>query len=436
MKNYSLKAMLGCLAALLALMMPATALADSTASFPVNITQTDNGTVTADKATVSLGETFTLTVTPVAGYELDTIYASIVYVIQGGNDPARAPRKVEASINLAVLMPTKIDDTHYSFTLPTEISAAFNPTSGNSVSVRVEAVYKELPATGFPVSINQTANGTVTSDKARANLGETVTLTVTPNEGFELDTISASMAYEVQSTGESGRAPRKAGLFVGVVSLTLTKIDDTHYSFTLPTEISGTLTPENIENVVVRVEPLFKELPATGFPINIFETANGTVTADKARANLGETVTLTVTPSTGYQLDTLEAYIGYEITGTDDPARTPRKAPIYLNVMDLSLTKVDDTHYSFTLPEQVNSELTPKDLSSIQVRVSAKFKANRIPGDVNEDGNLDIADLNILTNIVLGMTAAEEYPNADINGDGAVNTSDLNLLTTILLEKQ
>ncbi len=436
MKNYALKAMLGCLVVLLAVMMPSTAFADGNTSFPINFEATTNGTVTADKTNASLGETVTLTVTPAAGYELDTIYAAIVYQIQGGTEPARAPRKAPLFLNLGELTLTKVDDTHYSFTLPTEISGTLTPENIENVVVRVEPLFKELPATGFPVSINQTANGTVTSDKARANLGETVTLTVTPNEGFELDTISASMAYEVQSSGESGRAPRKAGLFVSVVSLTLTKIDDTHYSFTLPTEISGTLTPENIENVVVRVEPLFKELPATGFPINIIETANGTITADKARANLGETVTLTVTPSTGYQLDTIEAYIGYEITGTDDPARTPRKAPIYLNVMDLSLTKVDDTHYSFTLPSEINAELTPKDLSSIQVRVSAKFKANRIPGDVNEDGNLDIADLNILTNIVLGMTAAEEYPNADINGDGAVNTSDLNLLTTILLEKQ
>lgn len=320
MKNYALKAMLGCLVVLLAVMMPSTAFADGNASFPINFEATTNGTVTADKTNASLGETVTLTVTPAAGYELDTIYAAIVYQIQGGTEPARAPRK--------------------------------------------------------------------------------------------------------------------APLFLNLGELTLTKVDDTHYTFTLPTEISGTLTPENIENVVVRVEPLFKELPVTGFPVSINQTANGTVTSDKARANLGETVTLTVTPSTGYQLDTLEAYIGYEITGTDDPARTPRKAPIYLNVMDLSLTKVDDTHYSFTLPSEINAELTPEDLSVIQVRVSAKFKANRIPGDVNEDGNLDIADLNILTNIVLGMTAAEEYPNADINGDGAVNTSDLNLLTTILLEKQ
>ena len=172
------------------------------------------------------------------------------------------------------------------------------------------------------------------------------------------------------------------------------------------------------------------------FPINFEATTNGTVTADKTNASLGETVTLTVTPAAGYELDTIYAAIVYQIQGGTEPARAPRKAPLFLNLGELTLTKVDDTHYSFTLPSEINAELTPEDLSVIQVRVSAKFKANRIPGDVNEDGNLDIADLNILTNIVLGMTAAEEYPNADINGDGAVNTSDLNLLTTILLEKQ
>ena len=54
----------------------------------------------------------------------------------------------------------------------------------------------------------------------------------------------------------------------------------------------------------------------TPHTITVNQTENGTVTADKATAKPGETVTLTVTPASGYRLDTLT------VTKTDDDTST------------------------------------------------------------------------------------------------------------------
>mgnify|MGYP004443257313 CR=1 FL=1 len=56
------------------------------------------------------------------------------------------------------------------------------------------------------------------------------------------------------------------------------------------------------------------------------------------------------------------------------------------------------------------------------------------PGDVNGDGSVDIQDVNIVINIILGTDAAEKYDGrADVNGDGAVDIQDVNAIINIIL---
>ena len=56
-----------------------------------------------------------------------------------------------------------------------------------------------------------------------------------------------------------------------------------------------------------------------------------------------------------------------------------------------------------------------------------------LPGDVNGDGVVDVADVNLIISIMLGKTAA--VPAADVNGDGIVDVSDANLAINIMLGK-
>lgn len=58
-----------------------------------------------------------------------------------------------------------------------------------------------------------------------------------------------------------------------------------------------------------------------------------------------------------------------------------------------------------------------------------------IKGDVNGDGTVDIADVNLVLNVMLGTQSLSDLPGADVNGDGVVDVTDLNLALNIVLGK-
>lgn len=57
-------------------------------------------------------------------------------------------------------------------------------------------------------------------------------------------------------------------------------------------------------------------------------------------------------------------------------------------------------------------------------------------GDVNLDGSVDVTDVNIVVNIVLGKDDAANYGGrAYINSDDSVDVADVNTLINIILGK-
>ena len=55
-------------------------------------------------------------------------------------------------------------------------------------------------------------------------------------------------------------------------------------------------------------------------------------------------------------------------------------------------------------------------------------------GDVNADGEVNIADVNSLISIILGNSTAEDYAGvADVNGDAEINIADVNAVIAIIL---
>ena len=61
-----------------------------------------------------------------------------------------------------------------------------------------------------------------------------------------------------------------------------------------------------------------------------------------------------------------------------------------------------------------------------------------IRGDVNMDGEVGIADVTALVNIILENEApsVEDYPSADVNKDGEVSVADITALVNILMEQE
>ena len=121
---------------------------------------------------------------------------------------------------------------------------------------------------GYTVTIaDDIQNGTVSADKTVALLEDTVTLTVTPATGYKY-------TLTVFKTGDEN-----------------TKVDVSNNTFKMPAypvTVSATFT---LEDYTVTV--------TSGIE-------HGTVSADKTeKVHMGDTVTLTVTPATGYKLATL-----------------------------------------------------------------------------------------------------------------------------------
>lgn len=58
-------------------------------------------------------------------------------------------------------------------------------------------------------------------------------------------------------------------------------------------------------------------------------------------------------------------------------------------------------------------------------------------GDVNADGTVDIADINILINIMLERDDADNYDGrAELTGDGTIDIADINAVINIMLQKR
>ena len=225
------------------------------ATYSVNIAQATGGTVSTDKSSYKKGETVTLTVSLADGYELDTLKAN-------GTDVKAAS----------------------SFVMP-----------GSNADVTV--TYKK---TQYTVTVNTAEHGKVTADKTSAGVDELITLTATPDSGYELTDV-------VVKKGDT----------------TVTKESAT--TFKMP---AGNVT----------VTPTFTAV-ATYTVTVASGIEHGTVTVDKTSAPAGATVKVTVTPASGYELDTL--YVNDAATPVGDitmPAYNITISATFKPVMSRTMT--------------------------------------------------------------------------------------------------
>ncbi len=134
------------------------------------------------------------------------------------------------------------------------------------------------PVTKYTVTIDSNiANGAVTADKtADVAADETVTLTVAPEAGYKLDSLSVKDAAGTEVQTAAGTEANT-------------------YTFTMPAS-----------DVTVTATFVAEEVPVTKYTVTIdSKIANGTVTADKTTAAENETVTLTVTANSGYRFSSV-----------------------------------------------------------------------------------------------------------------------------------
>lgn len=149
----------------------------------------------------------------------------------------------------------------------------------------------------YAFGFDTAGKGTVSADRTEAGAGDTIIITVTPDEGWQLDGIKGSSDVTIKENGE------------------------TQYILTMP---------EHDEEIVVT----FSEIPAPVFALNWSVNGQtgdagemGTVSLSHTEAKAGETITVTVMPAEGWKLSGITCKSGTAV------------APL------------SETQYTFTMPE-------------------------------------------------------------------------------------
>ncbi len=280
----------------------------------------EHGKIEADKADAKAGETVMLTVTPEDGYLLTTGSLKV----NGG----------------------EVEVTDNSFIMPEQ-------------DVMVTAEFELQPAETYSVAIDPALeHGKIEADKAEAAKGETVKLTITPEEGYILTPGSLKV-----NNGE---------------------VEVANNSFVMPGQ-DVTITAE------------FEQTTGETYTITIDPSIeHGNVEADKSEAAAGEIITLTVIPEEGYQLK----------AGS-------------LKVNDGTVEVMDS---SFLMPEQdvmITAEFEQQAAKTYQVTIEPSMEHGNVEADKSEAAAGEI--------ITLTVVPEEGYQlkegNLQVNG-GAVEVKD------------
>jgi hypothetical protein len=209
--------------------------------YAVTIDSMTNGTVIPSAPSAVMGQTVTLTVNPSGGYKL--------------KDNSLQVKHGSTTIN-----PTASGGNIYTFTMP-------------AVDVTVTAQFDSLQSDNYTISVGSLPGGSVASDKGYAAANAEVTLTVTPYDGHRYTqnslTVTKMDGSKIETTGAGNT-----------------------YTFTMPAD-----------HVTITAE--FAAIPylVTIVPGISGGTVTATVNGESAEtATIGQTVTLTVTPLTGYSL--------------------------------------------------------------------------------------------------------------------------------------
>ena len=342
-----------------------------------------NGTVAVNKTTASIGETVSLTATPATGYEFDA------FTVKDANG-------------------TSIPVTNNTFTMP-----ASNVTISGSFKA---IIYKVNIADGY-------SNGTVSVNKTGAVIGDVIKISTAPDTGYVLNSItvkdakgniiSVSNNEFTMPAGEviitcSFRAilynvSITAGIKNGIISVSQNqavigqkiKISTTAENgygldtLSVTDSDGNSIAVTNNEFTMparnVTVSGSFKAVPYT---INIDNgITHGTINISSNGGTVGDTITITISPDSYYELDTLTVKDtqGNDISVTNNKFTMPasnvtinctfKQISYSVNISGESPNgTVSVDKYTATYGEKVKISATPDEgykLSSLTVKDSS-----------------------------------------------------------------
>ncbi len=199
-------------------------------NYNLNITPSQNGSVNSTKTSdIEEKESITLEVKPNNGYELDQLIVDEKNVTQD------------------------VNNNQYTFKMPNH-------------DVNVQASFKEKT---YNVYTQTPVGGTLSVDKSTAKANETVNVTATAKEGYELKSITYRDTAGIEHT------------------------------------VTGNTITMPASDVTVSATFQKKEDPDPDYSVKVNPAENGQITAKPTSAKAGDTVTITASPSEGFVLNTL-----------------------------------------------------------------------------------------------------------------------------------
>ena len=124
--------------------------------------------------------------------------------------------------------------------------------------------------------------------------------------------------------------------------------------------------------------------------------------------------------------------VEYPIENTGDEERITIDVPVadICDVADLGNFPLHLVYYYLTFNSVTTGEPYSLKIPGMELVYAAMPQGTTLTGDVNGDGEVNIADVNAIINMIL---TDNNEPNGDVNEDGEVNIADVNAVIDIIL---
>jgi hypothetical protein len=367
--------------------------------YSVSLTETTNGSATVTKTTANYGDEITVNTTPDYGYEVDQIKVNGDPI--NGNTFTMPPEDVTVEVTFK-LKQYKIEvnsgeggtvncqktaqyGDKVTFTVTPATGYMIDKISSDDVTIKnnsftmpagnvnINVTFKKID---YTITVNTGAGGTVNCPKT-ANYGDKVTISASPAAGYMIDKITSGdvtinnnsftmpakgvnisvtfkkIDYKITvSAGEGGTVNCQKTAQVGdKVTLTVTP----NAGYTLDKITSDQVTVNNNGFTMpageVTVKVTFKKVDYT---ITVNSGAGGTATASATGGNVGDKINMDCTPDTGYKLDKIKVN-GTAINGnTFDMPAANVTVTVTFKKIDYTITVNSGENGSATAPASGN----------------------------------------------------------------------------------
>lgn len=367
------------------------------ASYTVTVSDSENGTVTADPTTAKEGDTVTLTVNPDEGYELDTL--AVTYGDNQSVDVAADNTFTMPAANVTVtatfkekqVAPTTATITEVTITVDGDSDGDYVINPNSIVTITVSGTDFDKLTENNKVEVNGTPealttengwtidaeNGTATKTYAGTTFANELTLKYTNDGGTNWTDVDVTYVYEI---------PEVISVNIGWGDLKFTYSDDTS-AWAADTDGGDKVTVANNGNVTVNAEVAYGSANGYDAIIGSFDPASATLAAEAEQVF---TLTLSGAPEASLNATAIgtvtvtitESALSASITTPDDFINALSTGGNVTLGGDITVSGLAD----ITTPTDINLNG-----NTLTVNASAPYKMN-IASDVTLSGGTVISN--------------------------------------------